>query len=431
MVRIAAASFAGTSIEFYDFFVYGTAAALVLGPLFFPGFSPVAGTLAAFATYAVGFVSRPLGSIVFGRLGDRRGRRPVLVISLVMTGVATVLVGLLPTYDRIGIAAPLLLVLLRFVQGFGVGGEWGGAVLLAAEHAPPGRRALWASFPQAGPSVGFLVANALMLLLSGTLTDAQFMAWGWRVPFLFAGVLVAGGLMLRASIEETPHFRELADSGGLSRTPFADVVREQWRLILVIAGALTCGYVAFYLTTTWTLTYATSRLDVGRTTVLACVMIAVVCKGIGTPLFALLGDRVGRRPLCVGGCVVIGLWAFPMIGLLQTAEPVWITLACSVTLVAFIAMFSVVGAYLSELFEPHVRCTGASVAYNLGGVLGGALTPIVATELARGGGTPWSVAAYLVAAAVLSVSCFAALPETRVAVVPESAQEAKGAAVTA
>lgn len=413
MVRIAAASFAGTSIEFYDFFVYGTAAALVLGPLFFPGFSPIAGTLAAFATYAVGFVSRPLGSVLFGRLGDRRGRRPVLVVSLLLTGVATVLVGLLPTYDRIGLAAPILLVLLRFCQGLGVGGEWGGAVLLAAEHAPPGRRALWGSFPQAGPAIGFLLANGIMLTLSGALTDAQFHSWGWRVPFLFAGVLAGVGLMLRASIEETPAFRELAVANELSASPFREVVRDQWRLILLIAGALTCGYVGFYLTTTWSLHYATSRLGVGRTTMLACIMIAVVGKAVATPLFALLGDRYGRKPLSVAGCAAMGLWAFPMLGLLATGEPVWMTLACLGTLVAFIAMFSVVGAYLSELFEPRVRCTGASTAYNLGGVLGGALTPIVATELARGDGTPWSVAAYLAAAAALSVACFSALPETR------------------
>ncbi|WP_406287714.1 MFS transporter [Embleya sp. NBC_00896] len=413
MARIAAASFAGTSIEFYDFFVYGTAAALVLGPLFFPGISPIAGTLAAFATYAVGFVARPLGSVLFGRLGDRRGRRPVLVVSLLMTGVATVLVGLLPTYDHIGPAAPILLVLLRFLQGLGVGGEWGGAVLLAAEHAPPGRRALWASFPQAGPAIGFLLANGIMLTLSGTLTDGQFHSWGWRVPFVFAGVLAAVGLMLRASIEETPQFRELVAADEISPSPFKDVVREQWRLILLVAGALTCGYVAFYLTTTWSLHYATTRLDVGRTTMLGCIMFAVVCKAAATPLFALLGDRYGRRPLCVAGCAAIGVWAFPMLGLLATGEPAWITLACVGTLIAFIAMFSVVGAYLCELFEPRVRCTGASTAYNLGGVLGGALTPIVATELARGDGTPWGVAAYLAGAAALSVACFTALPETR------------------
>ncbi|MFF7243671.1 MFS transporter [Embleya sp. NPDC008237] len=413
MVRIAAASFAGTSIEFYDFFVYGTAAALVLGPLFFPDFSPIAGTLAAFATYAVGFVSRPLGSVLFGRLGDRRGRRPVLVGSLLLTGIATVLVGLLPTYDRIGPAAPILLVLLRFCQGLGVGGEWGGAVLLAAEHAPPGRRALWGSFPQAGPAIGFLLANGIMLTLSGALSDAQFQSWGWRVPFLFAGVLAAGGLLLRASIEETPAFVELAAANGLSASPFTEVVRGHWRLILLVAGALTCGYVGFYLTTTWSLHYATDKLAVGRTTMLACIMVAVVGKAVATPLFALLGDRYGRKPLCVAGCAAMGLWAFPMLGLLATGEPVCMTLACLGTLIAFITMFSVVGTYLSELFEPRVRCTGASTAYNLGGVFGGALTPIVATELARGDGTPWSVAAYLAAAAVLSVACFTALPETR------------------
>ncbi|WP_424636768.1 MFS transporter [Embleya sp. AB8] len=413
MVRIAAASFAGTAIEFYDFFVYGTAAALVLGPLFFPGFSALSATLAAFATYAVGFIARPLGSVLFGRLGDRRGRRPVLFRSLLLTGVATVLVGLLPTYDRIGPAAPILLVLLRFGQGLGVGGEWGGAVLLASEHAPPGRRALWASFPQVGPAIGFLLANGLMLTLSGTLTDDQFQAWGWRVPFLFAGLLAGVGLLLRASIEETPAFRALAEGAELAASPVKEVMREHWRLILLVAGALTCGYVGFYLITTWSLHYATTRLSVGRTTMLACIMIAVAGKAAATPLFAVIGDRYGRKPLCVAGCTGMGLWAFPMLRLLATGEPVWMTLACLGALLPFIAMFSVVGAYLAELFEPRVRCTGASTAYNLGGVLGGALTPIVATELARGDGTPWGVAAYLAGAAALSVACFSALPETR------------------
>ncbi|MFI1579154.1 MFS transporter [Embleya sp. NPDC020630] len=412
MVRIAAASFVGTAIEFYDFFVYGTAAALVLGPLFFPGFSPIAGTLAAFATYAVGFVARPLGAVVFGRLGDRRGRRPVLVVSLVLTGVATVLVGLLPTYDRIGVAAPILLVVLRFCQGFGVGGEWGGAVLLAAEHAPPGRRALWAGIPQAGPSIGFLLANGLMLILSGSLTDAQFHAWGWRVPFLFAGVLAAGGLLLRASVEETPAFRALVAGNETSASPVAEVLRGHWRLVLLAAGALACGYVGFYLTTTWSLQYADDRPTVGRTTMLACIMIAVTGMALVTPLFAVVGDRYGRKPMCLVGCAGMGLWAFPMLGLLATGEPMWMTLGCLGTLVAFMAMFSVVGAYLSELFEPRVRCTGASTAYNLGGVLGGALTPMVATELARGDGTPWGVAAYLAGAATVSATCLLLLPET-------------------
>lgn len=214
MLRLATASLAGTAVEFYDFFIYGTAAALVLGPLFFPSFSPLAGTIAAFATFGVGFVARPLGSVLFGHVGDRYGRRPVLFASLLLTGVATVAVGCVPTYASIGMAAPLLLLVLRFVQGIGLGGEWGGAVLLTAEHAPAGRRGLWGSFPQMGPPLGFLLANGMMLLLTATLTDAQFNSWGWRVPFWAAGLLAAGGLLLRSSLAETPSSRPSARAGN-------------------------------------------------------------------------------------------------------------------------------------------------------------------------------------------------------------------------
>lgn len=248
MLRLAAASLAGTAIEFYDFFVYGTAAALFLGPLFFPAFSPVAGTLAAFATFGVGFVARPLGSVLFGHIGDRRGRRPVLVGSLLLTGASTVAVGCVPTYESIGVAAPLLLLVLRFLQGLGLGGEWGGAVLLTAEHAPAERRALWSSFPQVGPALGFLLANGVVLALSATLPEAQFAQWGWRVPFWAAGVLAAVGLWLRSSLAESPSFLDIDDH---ARVPLVEVVREHWRLVLLTAGALSVGYAIFYSVTTW------------------------------------------------------------------------------------------------------------------------------------------------------------------------------------
>lgn len=413
MLRIAAASFSGTAIEFYDFFVYGTAAALVLGPLFFPSFSPVAGTLAAFATYAVGFVARPLGSVLFGHVGDRFGRRPVLMLSLLMTGLATVLVGALPTYRQIGVAAPILLVTLRFFQGLGVGGEWGGAVLLAAEHAPAKRRGLWASFPQTGPAVGFLLANGVMLALSATLTDDQFASWGWRIPFWASALLVAAGLILRTSMHETPAFRELAETRETARVPLAEVFRDHWRTVLLTAGALAVGYAVFYTVTTWALHHGTHELGVGRTTMLLCIMIAVAIKGVSTPLIAILGDRYGRKPLCVAGSTAMLLWAFPLIALLQTGKPAYMTFAFTIALLAFITMFAVLGAYLPELYEPRIRCTGASTAYNLGGVLGGALTPIVATELTRGDRTPWGVAGYLATLGCISTACFLALPETR------------------
>lgn len=409
--RLAAASLAGTAIEFYDFFVYGTAAALVLGPLFFPAFSPLAGTLAAFGTFGVGFVARPLGSVLFGHIGDRHGRRPVLVGSLLLTGASTVAVGCVPAYDAIGALAPLLLLVLRFLQGLGLGGEWGGAVLLTAEHAPAERRALWSSFPQVGPAVGFVLANGVMLALSAGLSDAQFASWGWRIPFWVAGALAVAGLWLRSSLVESPRFLEIDDH---ARVPLAEVLRHHWRLVLLTAGALAAGYAIFYAVTTWSLAFATERLGVSRTVMLTCVMAAVVVKGALTPLAAMLGDRFGRRPLCLAGCTAAALWMFPMVVLLATGEPLPMFVGFLGALVAFVTMFAVLAAYLPELYEPRVRCTGAAVGYNLGGVVGGALTPIAATALAgHGGRVPWGVGAYLTGIALLSLGCFALLPETR------------------
>ncbi|WP_340381021.1 MFS transporter [Streptomyces sp. SS7] len=411
MPRLAAASLTGTAVEFYDFFVYGTAAALVLGPLFFPTFSPLAGTLAAFATFGVGFVARPLGSVLFGHIGDRRGRRPVLVASLLLTGVSTVAVGCLPTYGGIGVAAPVLLVVLRFLQGLGVGGEWGGAVLLTAEHAPAERRGLWSSFPQVGPAIGFLLANGVVLALSVTLTEAQFTSWGWRVPFWAAGVPAVLGLWLRSSLPESPRFLELGDH---ARVPLVEVVRDHGRLVLLTAGGLAVGYAIFYAVTTWSLAYATERLGVSRTVMLTCIMGAVVVKGALTPVAAMLGDRFGRRPLCLAGCAAAALWMLPMVALLATGAPLAMFVGFLGALLAFVTMFGVIAAYLPELYEPRVRCTGAAVGYNLGGVLGGALTPIVATALAEHSGRiPWGVGVYLTVIALVSLGCFALLPETR------------------
>ncbi|MGW0290186.1 MFS transporter [Streptomyces tuirus] len=424
MPRLAAASLAGTAIEFYDFFVYGTAAALILGPLFFPTFSPVAGTLAAFATFGVGFVARPLGSVLFGHIGDRRGRRPVLVASLLLTGASTVAVGCVPTYESIGVAAPLLLLVLRFLQGLGLGGEWGGAVLLAVEHAPAERRVLWSSFPQVGPALGFLLANGVVLGLSSTLTEAQFAAWGWRVPFWAAGVLAVAGLWLRSSLTESPSFLQIDDH---ARVPLAEVVRDHWRLLLLTGGGLAIGYAIFYAVTTWSLAYGTERLGVSRSVMLTCIMGAVLVKGALTPLVALLGDRYGRRPLCLIGCAAAALWMFPMVALLSTGAPLPMFLGFLGAMLAFITMFAVIAAYLPELYEPRVRCTGAAVGYNLGGVVGGALTPIVATALAeQGGRVPWGVAAYLTAVALFSLGCFALLPETRPVRVGAAAEGAVG-----
>lgn len=413
MLRVAAASLAGTAIEFYDFFAYGTAAALVLGPLFFPTVSPVLGTLAAFGTFGAGFVARPLGSALFGHLGDRRGRRPVLVASLLLTGIATVCVGLVPTYSAIGVSAPVLLLALRFLQGLGLGGQWGGSVLLTAEHAPAHRRVLWSSVPQLGPPAGFLLANGISLGLSATLTDEEFRSWGWRVPFWAAGLLAVAGLLLRAQVAESPAFRELAAGPDRARLPLAEVVRDHWRLVLLTAGGLSVGYAVFYAVTTWALAYGTERLGVGRTVMLGCVMAAVAVMGLATPPLALIGDRVGRRTMCLTGCVATALWMFPLVALLHTGRPALMLLGFTGAMLAFMITFTVVGAYLPELYEPRVRCTGASVGYNLAGVVGGGLTPLAATALTRGDRPPWGLAVLLVTIALISLGCFLLLPETR------------------
>ncbi|MGW1516741.1 MFS transporter [Streptomyces sp. NPDC002287] len=413
MLRLALASLVGTAIEFYDFFVYSTAAALVLGPLFFPSFSPLAGTLAAFGTFGVGFLARPLGSVVFGHIGDRYGRRPVLLASLLLTGLATVAVGCVPSYASIGVGAPALLLLLRFLQGLGLGGEWGGAVLLTAEHAPEGRRGLWSSFPQMGPAAGFLLANGLTLALSGLLSDAQFTAWGWRVPFWCAGLLALAGLWLRRSVEETPQFRALTETGRRAEAPLPEVLRGHWRLLLLTGGAMSVGYAVFYAVTTWSLAYTTGRLGMDRTLMLAVAMAAVLLMGLVTAPLAALGDRWGRRPLCLAGSAACAVWMFPFVALLSSRDPLLVTVACAGALLAMVLMYAVAGAYLPELYAPRIRCTGAAVGYNLGGVVGGALTPVVATALADGSGPPWGVAVYLTAVALLSLGCFALLPETR------------------
>ncbi|MFF7728040.1 MFS transporter [Streptomyces sp. NPDC008001] len=424
MTRLALAAMAGTAIEFYDFYAYGTAAALVFGPLFFPTASPQLGILAAFGTFGVGFLARPLGSVLFGHIGDRHGRRPVLMASLLLTGLATVAVGLVPTYDTIGIAAPLLLLVLRFAQGLGLGGEWGGAVLLTGEHAPAHRRALWTSFPQTGAPVGFLLANGLALALSATLDEADYLAWGWRVPFWGGGLMAAAGLLLRSRLSETPQFRALEATGARASLPVAELVRGHWRPLLLTGGGLSLVFAVHYTISTWSLAYATERLGVDRTVMLGCIMAVVIVSGACTPLFAVLGDRYGRRSLCLAGSAGLALWMVPLVALLHTGRPVWMLLGFAGTAAPFAAVAGVVAAYLPELFETRVRCTGAAVGYNLAGVVGGGITPVVATALSRGAGPPWAVAGYLVALALFSLGCFARLPETRPATAPGTAAEA-------
>ncbi|MFC5829305.1 MFS transporter [Nonomuraea insulae] len=410
--RIAAASLIGTAIEFYDFYIYGTAAALVLNTAFFPGMDPVAGSLAAFSTFAVAFISRPLGSAVFGHWGDRVGRKSMLVVSLLVMGLSTVVIGLLPGYATIGVMAPVLLVLLRFTQGIGLGGEWGGAALLATEHAPPGKRGLYAMFPQLGPSAGFIVANGLFLILGETLGDGEFQSWGWRLPFVASLLLVIVGLYVRLKISETPVFKAAMDQHRIARVPFVGLMRNQWRRVLLGAGAMTVTYTLFYTATTYCLSYGTKTLKIPQTTMLGVTMVGVLFMAAGTVGSALVSDRLGRRRTLIAGTIVAIVWGLVMFPLMETRSVVLVGVALAGALALMGLIFGPMGAYLPELFKTEYRYSGASVAYSLGGVLGGAVPPLVATSMQASGLGVMGVGVYVSAMAVLSLLCLLALPET-------------------
>ncbi|MBZ4016207.1 MFS transporter [Streptomyces purpurogeneiscleroticus] len=412
MRRVAVASFIGTAIEFYDFYIYGTAAALVLNQAFFPTLDPVNATLASFSTYAVAFAARPLGSIVFGHFGDRVGRKSVLVVSLLLMGLSTAFVGLLPGYATLGIWAPLLLILLRFIQGIGLGGEWGGAALLAVEHAPKKRRGLYAAFPQLGPSVGFFAATGIFWLLSASLDDGAFLSWGWRIPFLLSFLLVAVGLFVRLKISETPVFAKVMDAQEASKVPTLDVIRGHWRELLLGAGGMIIAYGLFYTATTYCLSYATGTLGVSRNTMLALSLVACLFLAAGTWLAATRSDGAGRRKLVLAGCGLAVVWGLVLFPLLDTESPVLMALALGGALFCMGVVYGPMGAYLPELFGTKVRYSGASLAYNLGGVLGGAVSPLIATRLQSAFGSS-SVGWYVSAMAVVSLLCVLVLPETK------------------
>jgi metabolite-proton symporter len=409
---IAVASFIGTAIEAYDLYIYGFAAAFVLGPLFFPGFSETAQTLTAFATFAASFLARPLGAIIFGHFGDRLGRKAMLVLSLLVMGLATFFIGLLPGFDTLGVAAPLLLVVLRFLQGVGFGGEWGGAVLMSAEHAPRGRRGFYASFPQLGPPVGFLFASGAFLVVTTTFSEARFQSFGWRIPFLFSIVLVGVGLYVRVRVAETPVFRRAMEEQSAPRVPILEVVRRYPKELILTAGTMVVLFGTFYIFSTFAPSYETTQLGLQTSTTLYITMTAVIFMGLTIPLSAAVSDRVGRRNLCLAAAALFGLWAFPMFWLVDTGSPPLVILSFAVLMVIYGMMFGPVAAFFSELFETRVRYSGISLGYNLGGIVGGAFTPIIATELFASTGASWSISLYVVALAAISFSSVFLLSET-------------------
>jgi metabolite-proton symporter len=410
--RVVIASLVGTSLEWYDFFIYGTAAALVFNTLFFPSFDPLVGTVLAFTTAAVGFVARPLGGIVFGHYGDRIGRKNVLVATLLLMGIATVTIGLVPTYATIGIWAPLLLVVLRFLQGIGLGGEWGGAVLMTLETGTPGKRGLNASWPQVGVPIGLLLANGVLWLMQ-TITDKQaFLDWGWRVPFLLSAVLVLGGLWIRLTVAESPLFQEVASKDIKARAPILDVLRHYPRQVLLALGARVGVDVAFYVFVLFITTYIATYLKLPSSLALGAVLIAASCQVVFIPLFGALSDRVGRRPVYVIGAIGAAIWTFAFFALLDTGAFALIVLAAVVALILHAAMYGPQASFIAEMFPTQVRYSGASMGYQLAGILGGALAPIIATALLGAYKSSIPVSLYVVLALAVTTVCVLIAPET-------------------
>ncbi len=421
--RAVAASTVGTAIEWYDFFVYGVAAAVVLNRLFFPEADPAAGTLASFAVFGVGFLFRPVGGLFFANLGDRIGRRPVLIMTLLLMGVSTTLIGLLPTYGEIGLWAPAFLVVLRALQGMGAGAELGGAALMASEHAPE-RRGFYASFPAAGLSVGILLSLLAFTAVSA-LPEDDFLAWGWRVPFL-ASILVLGvGLFIRARVSETPDFVEVKEAGNEARVPVVAVVRDSSKNLFLAMGATFASHGYGFVVQVFLLSYVTTQLGLPRSTALTAAVIANAVGILSLPAFGALSDRVGRRAVIMGGATFGLLFAFPLFWMLDTGDTLLVWLAFTLGIAVCVnSMFAPQGAYFTELFDPRVRYSGFVAAREMSAVLVAGPAPLVAAALlAWTGGEPWSISAYLALLSLITLVAAYLAPETlrKEATRPESA----------
>ncbi|MEV4891228.1 MFS transporter, partial [Nonomuraea sp. NPDC055795] len=397
--KIVGASLIGTTIEWYDFFLYGSAAALVFNKLFFPESDPLTGTLLAFLTYAVGFVARPLGGLVFGHFGDRLGRKTLLVVSLLLMGAATFLIGCLPTHAAIGAAAPLLLTVLRLVQGFALGGEWGGAVLIVSEHGDSARRGFWASWPQAGAPGGNLLATGVLAVLAAVQSESAFLSWGWRVPFLLSGVLVLIGLWIRLSISESPVFQQAPKEES---PPIVTVLRHHRRDVLTAIGARLAENISFYLLTVFVITYAKAE-KIDNSTVLNAVLIASAIHFLTIPVWGALSDRVGRRPIYLAGAAGIGVWIFAFFPLVGTGNFLAITLAVTVGLLFHGMMYGPQAAFFAELFATRSRYTGVSIGAQLSAIVAGALAPVIAVALLREYDSTVPISIYLGIAALLTL----------------------------
>jgi metabolite-proton symporter len=420
IAKVVFASLVGTAVEWYDFFLYGSAAALVFGTLFFPEADPVNATLLAFGTYAVGFAARPLGGIVFGHFGDRVGRKKMLVAALMLMGVATFAIGLLPTYATIGLAAPILLLVCRLAQGFAVGGEWGGAVLMAAEHGDPERRGFWSSWPQAGVPLGNLLATGVLFALAAFQSDAAFESWGWRIPFLLSAVLVLIGLYVRLQLEESPVFQEAKDDiaekkHAESHMPLMEVIKTYPKEVLIAMGMRMAENISYYIFTVVVLTYVTTYLEADTSLILKMLLIGAAIQFFMIPLIGMLSDRIGRRPLYLTGAVGVAVWSFVFFGLIDSQSSGSVLLAVTVGLLFHSLMYAPQAAFFSELFGTSVRYTGASVGYQLASIFAGALAPIIAVKLLGDVGDPNTAAVgiYVSIASVITVIAVLVAKETR------------------
>ncbi|MDT7804365.1 MAG: hypothetical protein QOI78_7798 [Actinomycetota bacterium] len=416
IAKIVGASLIGTTIEWYDFFLYTSAAALVFNKLFFPTANPLTGTLLAFLTYAVGFLARPIGGLVFGHYGDRLGRKRLLIFSLVLMGGSTCLMGVLPTYATAGVAAPVLLTLLRLVQGFALGGEWGGAVLIVSEHGDAKRRGFWASWPQCGAPGGNLLATGVLAILSATQSDATFLAWGWRVPFLLSGVLLVIGLWIRLAVSESPVFlaaQRRAEDRVEKHVPVVEVFRDSWRQVLVTIGARMAENVSYYVLTAFILVYVTTGLHLAKGLGLSAVLIGSAVHFVTIPLWGALSDRVGRRPVYLFGAIGMALWGFAFFALLDTKSSAVIVLATTVGLVLHGAMYGPQAAFFAEQFPTRVRYTGLSVGGQLSSIAAGAVAPLIAVALFQSWGSTIPVSLYVAAMCLITVVALLASRETR------------------
>ncbi|MGQ1724626.1 MFS transporter [Acinetobacter baumannii] len=410
--RVLFASLVGTTIEFFDFYIYATAAVIIFPHLFFPASSGSAAVLQSLATFAIAFIARPIGAALFGHLGDRIGRKATLVAALLTMGISTICIGLLPTYAQIGIVAPLLLALCRLGQGLGLGGEWSGAVLLATENAPEGKRAWYGMFPQLGAPIGFILATGSFLLLSAAIPEQAFMQWGWRIPFIASAVLVIVGLYIRLKLHETPAFQKVLDKQKEVNIPFKEVVTKHTGKLILGTIAAICTFVVFYLTTVFALNWGTTKLGYARGEFLELQLFATLCFAAFIPLSAIFAEKFGRKATSIGVCIAAAIFGLFFSSMLESGNTLIVFLFLCTGLAIMGLTYGPIGTVLSEIFPTSVRYTGSALTFNLAGIFGASFAPLIATKLAETYGL-YGVGYYLTAASLLSLIAFLLIRETK------------------